>query len=145
FRIAHMAMDDRGTGLGRLDRRLGDLFRRDRHMFGSCGGLACPGHGAGDEDGAIHLERHRPRLSSLSITDRNGSARVFIPGVIPYITGRGGPRLMAGGFVGSRHFDILVLPETNLILVASVIEPLRAANRIAGRELYQWTLYSPNG
>ena len=34
--------------------------------------------------------------------------------------------------------DILVLPETNLILVASVIEPLRAANRISGQDLYCW-------
>ena len=44
-----------------------------------------------------------------------------------------------------QHFDILVLPEVNLILVASVIEPLRAANRIAGRDLYRWTLHSPDG
>nr|WP_245515488.1 GlxA family transcriptional regulator [Rhizobium deserti] len=44
-----------------------------------------------------------------------------------------------------QHFDLLILPETNLILVASVIEPLRAANRIAGRELYRWTLHSPDG
>lgn len=36
----------------------------------------------------------------------------------------------------TQHVDLLVLPETNLILVASVIEPLRAANRIAGRSLY---------
>lgn len=41
--------------------------------------------------------------------------------------------------------DIVVLPDTNLILVASVIEPLRAANRIAGRDLYAWTLFSPDG
>ncbi|NKF34741.1 GlxA family transcriptional regulator, partial [Pseudomonas sp. BGM005] len=27
--------------------------------------------------------------------------------------------------------DLLVLPDTNLILIASVIEPLRGANRIA--------------
>ncbi|MCK3776385.1 GlxA family transcriptional regulator [Ensifer sesbaniae] len=44
-----------------------------------------------------------------------------------------------------QHVDILVLPETNLILVASVIEPMRAANRIAGRPLYDWTVYSPDG
>lgn len=44
-----------------------------------------------------------------------------------------------------QHFDILVLPETNLILVASVIEPMRAANRITGRDLYRWTLHSPDG
>ena len=41
--------------------------------------------------------------------------------------------------------DILVLPETNLILVASVIEPLRAANRISGQTLYRWRLFSPDG
>jgi hypothetical protein len=35
-----------------------------------------------------------------------------------------------------QHLDMLLLPETNLILVASVVEPLRAANRIAGRTLY---------
>ncbi|AYD03864.1 GlxA family transcriptional regulator [Neorhizobium sp. NCHU2750] len=45
----------------------------------------------------------------------------------------------------AEHIDILVLPETNLILVASVIEPLRAANRIAGKDLYRWTLHSPDG
>ncbi len=44
-----------------------------------------------------------------------------------------------------QHVDILVLPETNLILVASVIEPMRAANRIAGRPLYDWAIYSPDG
>ncbi|MGN7878361.1 GlxA family transcriptional regulator [Ensifer sp. 22460] len=44
-----------------------------------------------------------------------------------------------------QQVDILVLPETNLILVASVIEPMRAANRIAGRPLYDWTIYSPDG
>ncbi|MDO9414642.1 GlxA family transcriptional regulator [Pararhizobium sp.] len=43
------------------------------------------------------------------------------------------------------HIDLLVLPETNLILVASVIEPLRASNRIAGRELYSWTIFSADG
>jgi transcriptional regulator GlxA family with amidase domain len=45
----------------------------------------------------------------------------------------------------AQHIDLLILPETNLILVASVIEPLRAANRIAGRTLYSWSLFSPDG
>lgn len=45
----------------------------------------------------------------------------------------------------NQHIDILVLPETNLILLSSVIEPLRAANRIAGKPLYRWTLHSPDG
>ena len=41
--------------------------------------------------------------------------------------------------------DLLVLPETNLILIASVIEPLRGANRISGSELYRWRLFTPDG
>lgn len=41
--------------------------------------------------------------------------------------------------------DLLVLPETNLILIASVIEPLRGANRIAGAEIYRWRIYTPDG
>ena len=41
--------------------------------------------------------------------------------------------------------DLLVLPDTNLILVASVIEPLRVVNRIVGRDLYRWRIFSPDG
>ncbi|MBR0555037.1 GlxA family transcriptional regulator [Ciceribacter sp. L1K23] len=45
----------------------------------------------------------------------------------------------------STEIDLLVIPETNLILVASVIEPLRVANRISGLELYRWRIFSPDG
>lgn len=41
--------------------------------------------------------------------------------------------------------DVLVLPETTLILLAAVIEPLRAANRIAGRAIYRWRILTPDG
>ncbi|EHS50978.1 transcriptional regulator, AraC family [Rhizobium sp. PDO1-076] len=41
--------------------------------------------------------------------------------------------------------DLLVLPDTNLILIASVIEPLRGANRISGSELYRWRVFTPDG
>lgn len=43
------------------------------------------------------------------------------------------------------EIEVLVLPETTLILVASVIEPLRAANRILGRRQYSWRITSPSG
>lgn len=45
----------------------------------------------------------------------------------------------------SLSIDILAFPETTVILLASVIEPLRAANRIAGSALYVWRLLSPDG
>ncbi len=41
--------------------------------------------------------------------------------------------------------EILVLPNATLILVAAVIEPLRAANRILGRRQYRWTITTPDG
>jgi AraC family transcriptional regulator, glycine betaine-responsive activator len=39
----------------------------------------------------------------------------------------------------------LVLPGASIMCVASAIDPLRAANRIAGLPLYQWTIVSPDG
>ncbi len=41
--------------------------------------------------------------------------------------------------------DILVLPDTTLMLFSSVIEPLRVANRILGRTLFSWRILSPDG
>ena len=41
--------------------------------------------------------------------------------------------------------DVLVLPETTLILIASVIEPLRAANRLLGKRHYRWRIVSLDG
>lgn len=41
--------------------------------------------------------------------------------------------------------DLLILPETNLILLAAVIEPLRGANRITGKTLYRWEIFSSEG
>lgn len=41
--------------------------------------------------------------------------------------------------------DLLVVPDTNLILVASAIEPMRVANRVSGLELYRWRILSPDG
>ncbi|MGO7668206.1 GlxA family transcriptional regulator, partial [Rhizobium ruizarguesonis] len=41
--------------------------------------------------------------------------------------------------------DLLILPDANLILIASVIEQLRGANRISGSELYRWRLLTPDG
>ncbi len=40
---------------------------------------------------------------------------------------------------------ILVLPESSMMCVASTLEPLRAANRVAGKQLYDWKLTSLSG
>ncbi len=41
--------------------------------------------------------------------------------------------------------DFLVLPDVSLLSLAATIEPLRAANRVAGRVLYRRRLLSPDG
>jgi transcriptional regulator GlxA family with amidase domain len=41
--------------------------------------------------------------------------------------------------------DFLVLPEVSFLSLASTIEPLRAANRVAGRTLFRRRLLSPDG
>lgn len=41
--------------------------------------------------------------------------------------------------------DLLVLPEASLLSLASVMEPMRGANRVAGRALFTWRLVSPTG
>ncbi|MCF3945157.1 GlxA family transcriptional regulator [Acidiphilium sp. AL] len=43
------------------------------------------------------------------------------------------------------HIDVLVLPDFSLMSLAATIEPLRAANRASGRELYRWRLLSTDG
>ncbi|KQT46378.1 AraC family transcriptional regulator [Aureimonas sp. Leaf454] len=41
--------------------------------------------------------------------------------------------------------DLLLLSAFSLLSLASTLEPLRAANRVAGRALYRWRLLSPDG
>jgi AraC family transcriptional regulator, carnitine catabolism transcriptional activator len=38
---------------------------------------------------------------------------------------------------------VLLLPRFSLMALASVLEPLRIANRLAGRDLYRWRFVSP--
>jgi len=43
------------------------------------------------------------------------------------------------------HFGFLLLPKFSSLCLANALEPLRAANLIAGRTLYTWGLYSMDG
>ena len=44
-----------------------------------------------------------------------------------------------------RQVTILVMPESSMMCVASVLEPIRAANRVAGKQLYEWEICSLSG
>ena len=41
--------------------------------------------------------------------------------------------------------DFLMVPDFSLIAFAAAMEPLRLANRVAGRELYRWRITSLDG
>ena len=40
---------------------------------------------------------------------------------------------------------ILILPSSSLLTVAATIDPLRAANRISGKDIFHWKIVSPRG
>ncbi|GAB0115631.1 GlxA family transcriptional regulator [Acidisoma sp. C75] len=44
-----------------------------------------------------------------------------------------------------RRFDVLVQNPFSLMCLAAIIEPLRVANRVASRRLYQWRLITRDG
>ncbi|SDS74860.1 Transcriptional regulator GlxA family, contains an amidase domain and an AraC-type DNA-binding HTH domain [Pseudomonas trivialis] len=44
-----------------------------------------------------------------------------------------------------RHIGLLMLPQFSMMALAGASEPLRAANRLRGTRLYEWTLLSETG
>lgn len=43
------------------------------------------------------------------------------------------------------QITLLVLPETSLMTLAATLDPMRAANRVSGREVYRWEIVSLDG
>jgi len=43
------------------------------------------------------------------------------------------------------RLGFLMVPRYSMIAFSSAIEPLRMANRLSGKELYQWTVYTVDG
>jgi transcriptional regulator GlxA family with amidase domain len=40
---------------------------------------------------------------------------------------------------------VVILPDSSIMSLASVLDPMRAANRVAGREVFRWRLLSGDG
>ena len=59
LRVAHVAVGDGGTGLGGLDRGIGDLLRGDRDRRVLVDGIAGAGDGTGDDDFGVHADPSR--------------------------------------------------------------------------------------
>ncbi len=47
--------------------------------------------------------------------------------------------------VKTRHIGFLLLDNFTMIALASAVEPLRMANQLSGKELYNWSTISENG
>ncbi len=55
----------------------------------------------------------------------------------------GGQKGQEGG--GPVRFAFLLIPRFNMMALTATLEPLRVANYLSGRPLYEWSLYSPEG
>ena len=53
--------------------------------------------------------------------------------------------LKASKSAGPLKVGFLLIPDFSMLAFASAIEPLRAANRMAGEELFSWVISSPTG
>lgn len=53
--------------------------------------------------------------------------------------------LKASKSAGPLKVGFLLIPNFSMLAFASAIEPLRAANRMAGEELFSWVISSPTG
>ncbi len=58
---------------------------------------------------------------------------------------RSGGRAGAAADQETRTFGFLLLPKFSLLAFTSAVEPLRSANRLTGRPLYDWKLISRDG
>ncbi len=55
------------------------------------------------------------------------------------------PRIGSSGTQPALKVLVVLLPESSLMSLACVLDPMRAANRTAARPLFDWTIKSPKG
>lgn len=64
---------------------------------------------------------------------------------MPLMTQAREPGTGEGAAAHIRRIGFLLIPEFTLIAFTSALEPLRMANRLSGRRLYEWTMVSVDG
>ena len=55
------------------------------------------------------------------------------------------PRIQAAPIETPQTVGFLIVPQFSMLAFVSAVEPLRVANRLAGRELYRWVVVSRDG
>jgi len=64
---------------------------------------------------------------------------------MPLMTQAREPGTGEGAAARIQRIGFLLIPEFTLIAFTSALEPLRMANRLSGRRLYEWTMVSADG
>jgi transcriptional regulator GlxA family with amidase domain len=79
-------------------------------------------------------------------------AREYKPGSAPKASERGTPSGLLPDFLKPRanirtpfRVAVILVPGFALMSFASVIEPVRGANRLSGAKYYEWELFAPEG
>ncbi|MBL9036687.1 MAG: AraC family transcriptional regulator, partial [Rhodospirillaceae bacterium] len=55
------------------------------------------------------------------------------------------PQVPAAPIDSPQAIGFLIVPQFSMLAFVSAVEPLRVANRLAGRELYRWSVISRDG
>src|SRR5271154_6031325 len=93
--------------------------------------------------------RRSPKLKKrLSVTSAESGNTPIATITYRNATGRGAwhnSSMESPAVLRKCKYAFLTLPSYSLIAVANAIEPLRMANRLMGRDIYEWSLVSLNG
>ena len=76
---------------------------------------------------------------------RNGARFIFFKVLMSMRDDRIRNLLQASKSAGPVTVGFLLIPNFSMLAFASAIEPLRAANRMSGTELFSWVISSPSG
>ena len=55
------------------------------------------------------------------------------------------PQIQSAPIEAPQTIGFLIAPQFSMLAFVSAVEPLRVANRLAGRELYRWSVISRDG
>src|ERR1700690_1907446 len=85
------------------------------------------------------------KRQNVSETDETGKSVAYYPPHESSLRLSFGGSLESPAMLRKCKYAFLTLPNYSLIAVANAIEPLRMANRLVGKEIYQWSVVSMDG
>lgn len=143
-----MAMRNRCTGLCGFDGSICDLGGRAGNVRRPILRGTAARHGAGDEHLFIHRKWHDSPKCRFAL-ENDGEISWAMRGIIRDKCCKKRETMSIFNPVSpssiSLSVDLLIMPDTSLLSLASVMEPMRGANRVSGQALFRWRLFSVDG